>query len=118
MFFFYAAMRYGLKTDQLLIMGKTIEGKRFRPSDWAERLCGVLDCFDNPRLKNKRDSQHISFSVYAYPVILDQVNCIALSQALKTIEPEAYDFFLKFAKDNQLQVIDVCWLETPTPIKE
>ena len=29
----------------LIIHGKTLEGQRFRPSDWAERLAGVLSQF-------------------------------------------------------------------------
>ena len=28
-----------------VIVGLTSEGKRFRPSDWAERLCGIMSQF-------------------------------------------------------------------------
>ena len=28
-----------------IIVGVTTAGKKFRPSDWAERLCGVLSAF-------------------------------------------------------------------------
>ena len=31
--------------QHLIIHGKTLEGQRFRPSDWAERLAGVLSHF-------------------------------------------------------------------------
>ena len=30
---------------EFLIEGVTTEGKTFRPSDWAERLCGVMAAF-------------------------------------------------------------------------
>ena len=32
-------------TDEFVIVGLTKDGKRFRPSDWAERLCGVMSQF-------------------------------------------------------------------------
>ena len=30
---------------ELVILGVTSEGRAFRPSDWAERLCGVMCAF-------------------------------------------------------------------------
>jgi hypothetical protein len=31
--------------DKLIIQGITRPGRAFRPSDWAERLCGVMSVF-------------------------------------------------------------------------
>jgi hypothetical protein len=31
-----------------LIVGVTSSGKAFRPSDWSERLAGVMACFQPP----------------------------------------------------------------------
>ncbi|MDU4299570.1 MAG: DUF3579 domain-containing protein, partial [Eikenella corrodens] len=31
--------------DEIVIYGATADGKPFRPSDWAERLCGLLSSF-------------------------------------------------------------------------
>ena len=30
---------------QVFIQGITRDGRTFRPSDWAERLCGAMSCF-------------------------------------------------------------------------
>ena len=30
---------------EFIIVGTTLDGKAFRPSDWAERLCGVMSAF-------------------------------------------------------------------------
>src|SRR5882724_1411236 len=30
---------------EFLIHGVTVQGRPFRPSDWSERLCGVMSCF-------------------------------------------------------------------------
>ena len=32
-----------------IIVGLTREGRKFRPSDWAERLCGVMSAFGAER---------------------------------------------------------------------
>ncbi len=32
-------------SPSLVIVGRTQDGKKFRPSDWAERLCGVMSAF-------------------------------------------------------------------------
>ena len=31
--------------EEFFILGLTSNGRQFRPSDWAERLCGVMSCF-------------------------------------------------------------------------
>ncbi len=33
------------KIENFIIVGITIDGKKFRPSDWADRLCGVMSAF-------------------------------------------------------------------------
>ncbi|MDP9124789.1 MAG: DUF3579 domain-containing protein, partial [Pseudomonadota bacterium] len=30
---------------QMFIQGLTLDGRTFRPSDWAERLAGAMSCF-------------------------------------------------------------------------
>ena len=32
---------------EIVIQGVTSEGRTFRPSDWAERLAGILASFDD-----------------------------------------------------------------------
>ena len=33
------------KIENFIIVGVTREGKKFRPSDWSDRLCGVMSAF-------------------------------------------------------------------------
>ena len=33
------------ESTTFIIVGLTREGRKFRPSDWAERLCGVMSAF-------------------------------------------------------------------------
>ena len=91
---------------EFLIQGITSDGKPFRPSDWAERLCGVMSCF-----RPDADPQaHLQFSPYVRPVLFNQLKCVLVNAALQDIEPLAYHFVVNFAKDNDLQIMDACLL--------
>jgi hypothetical protein len=93
---------------EFFILGLTIEGKQFRPSDWAERLCGVMSCF-RPEGSGGPNA-HLQYSPYVRPTRLNGAKAVAVHEDLRGIEPLAYQFVLDFAKDNGLQVIDACLL--------
>ena len=98
---------------EFFILGVTVEGKTFRPSDWAERLCGVMSCF-RPEGSGGPNA-HLQYSPYVRPLQLNGAKAVAIHEALRGIEPLAYQFVLDFAKDNNLQVIDACILPDPPP---
>ena len=89
-------------------MGITNEGKKFRPSDWAERLCGVMSCF-RPAGSGGLNA-HLKYSPYVRPTFLNGTKAVMVHEDLRGIEPLAYQFVLDFAKDNNLQVVDACLL--------
>jgi hypothetical protein len=80
---------------EFVIQGITHDGKLFRPSDWAERLAGVMSSFGGGRL---------GYSPYCFPIGSNNIKCVVVSLQLKEIEPMAYTFLLNFARDNELQV--------------
>jgi Protein of unknown function (DUF3579) len=84
-------------SNTLIIKGLTHSGATFRPSDWAERLCGMLSAFGA--------DQHLQYSPFVRPATIDNIKCVLLDTALEEIEPRALRFFLGFAKDNELQVM-------------
>ena len=96
---------------EFFILGKTSNGKQFRPSDWAERLCGVMACF-RPEGSGGPNA-HLQYSPYVRPTLLDGVKSVVVNEDLRDIEPLAYHFVVNFAKDNDLQVIDACLLPDP-----
>lgn len=96
---------------EFFILGLTSNGKQFRPSDWAERLCGVMSCF-RPEGSGGRNA-HLQFSPYVHPTVIDGVKAVVVNNALKKAEPLAYHFCVNFAKDNDLQVVDACFVELP-----
>ena len=83
---------------EFVIRGITLDGKPFRPSDWAERLCGVMAAFGG--------DARLQYSPFVHPVTANGVRCVVVDARLEEIEPMAYRFLLSFAKDNALQVRD------------
>jgi hypothetical protein len=86
-----------------VILGATASGRPFRPSDWAERLAGVMAGFRPPGVPA---GLHIGYSPYVMPGIRDGVRCVRVDARLHAMEPMAYDFARRFAADNALQVIE------------
>lgn len=85
----------------LLIQGITREGRTFRPSDWAERLAGVMSQF---RPGGAHPGSHLSYSPWCVPRIIDGIKTVVVHSDLRAHEPMAWDFVLNFAKDNDLVV--------------
>ncbi|MFM9971996.1 MAG: DUF3579 domain-containing protein [Burkholderiales bacterium] len=84
------------QVDEFVIKGLTQEGKPFRPSDWAERLCGVMSAFGS--------DGRMQYSPYVYPITAAGLKCVVVDIELEGIEPMAYNFLVNFAKENELQV--------------
>ncbi|MCC7081122.1 MAG: DUF3579 domain-containing protein [Burkholderiales bacterium] len=79
---------------ELVIQGVTQSGERFRPSDWAERLCGMMSVFG--------EDKHLSYSPYLKPVIADGLSCVVVDGRLQAVDAAAFEFLLGFAHDNEL----------------
>ena len=101
-------------TKEVFILGLTYEGRTFRPSDWAERLAGVMSQF---RPGGATPDSYISYSPWCVPNSLDGNKCVIVHTDLREEEPMAWNFVMNFAKDNDLQVLEACLLPDP-PVKE
>jgi hypothetical protein len=97
------------KPREFFIQGLTRDGKIFRPSDWAERLAGAMSCF-RPEGVQSGIGAFIGYSPYCVPRVINGVKCVIVNEALKGIEPMAWDFVMNFARDNDLQVSEACLL--------
>lgn len=91
-----------------IIQGVTSNGKTFRPSDWADRLCGIMSRF-HPEAGNGYD-RHLQFSPYVQPALIEGVRAVLVDARLHALEPMAYHFMRSFAKDNDLTLIEACVL--------
>src|SRR4051812_6755978 len=94
---------------EVFIQGITRDGRTFRPSDWAERLAGVMSSF---RPGGAQPSSHLSYSPWCIPTVIDGIKAVVVNRELRELEPMAWDFVLNFAKDNHLQVTE----NVPLPV--
>ena len=89
---------------EVFILGLTRSGRTFRPSDWAERLAGVMSQF---RPGGPQPGSHLGYSPWCVPSAIDHVKCVIVNRDLRDAEPMAWDFCINFARDNNLQVKQV-----------
>jgi len=87
------------QVQQLVILGTTRMGARFRPSDWAERLAGVMSRFRPAGSGNST----LTYSPFVVPSYVDGVRCVIVDERLRELEPLAWKFVCGFARDNDLQ---------------
>ena len=83
--------------DEIIIEGKTLDGAKFRPSDWVDRLCGMLAVFDQ---------QKTFYSPYLRPMVFQGMNCVAVKKELESSDSQVFKFIMQFATDNKLRVVD------------
>ena len=91
------------KPRQFYIHGITKDGRTFRPSDWAERLAGAMSSF-RPGGVQGASGPVLGYSPYCVPRMIGDRKCVLVNEALRDIEPMAWDFVMNFARDNELQV--------------
>ena len=100
---------------EVFIQGITEDGKTFRPSDWAERLAGVMSQF---RPGGAIPGSHLSYSPWCIPTTMGNVKCVVVHHDLRDYDVMAWDFVMNFARDNHLQVAEACLLpDAPKPAK-
>jgi hypothetical protein len=82
--------------DRLIIEGVQEDGRRFRPSDWAERISANLARFG--------PDHRLHYASNVRPCLIGGVRCLVVERDLYLKDPEAFNFILEFAKSNQLRI--------------
>lgn len=72
-------------------------GEVFRPSDWAERMCGNLCTFRNRRMY---------YSPLLRPVIINGQKGVVLDPSLVESHPQLFQEIIGFAEQNELQTAE------------
>jgi hypothetical protein len=97
--------------NELLIKGIRRDGSTFRPSDWAERLCGVAAILHSDAMVSSRvhynARPNFVHSPHARPAFICGVLCVIIDECLCDLEPRAWDFVTCFARDNDLITLRV-----------
>jgi hypothetical protein len=97
-------------SKEVFIQGITQDGRTFRPSDWAERLAGVLSSF---RPGGPQPGSHLGYSPWCVPTTIGNVKCVIVHRDLRDYDVMAWDFAMNFARDNGLQVGEACVVPDP-----
>ena len=87
-------------SKEIYILGLTLAGRAFRPSDWAERLAGVMSQF---RPGGPQPGSHLGCSPWCVPSSVGEITCVIVHPDLRDSEVMAWDFCMNFARDNGLQ---------------
>ncbi len=87
-----------VETEEVFIQSLTKEGKRFRPSDWVDRICSSYATFG--------DDRKLRYSPYLKPEMIDGIRCLAVNMQLKISNPHGFEELMQFAIENQLNILD------------
>ncbi len=97
----YSIERCGIFQRNVIVTSWVIEGvmedgRKFRPSDWVERLSTVLASFGpDHRLRYNRHVQ---------PCYIGGQKCLLVDGSLECQDPGAFAFVQNFAKSNRLRM--------------
>ena len=83
-------------TTKITIKGLTIDGNKFRPSDWAERLTASIATFGRGRRMIFHPSVHMA--------TIDGVSCVVVDADLEQSDPMLFGFLMDFSTGNNLQI--------------
>ncbi len=84
-------------TGKVIIQGLTKEGGKFRPSDWAERLCGAVASYGPGR--------RIIFHPNVKLGAIEGVKCVFIDASLEEDDAMLFEFLTDFADENNLQIM-------------
>ena len=83
-------------TEKVIIKGMTKDGSKFRPSDWAERLCGAVASYGPGR--------RIIFHPKVKLASIDGVKSVVIDAELEQQDEMLFEFLLDFGRENNLQI--------------
>lgn len=93
------------KVQNFVIIGRTSDGRTFRPSDWADRLASVLSSVGH--------DNRLRYSTQLCPVTREGIRCVIIQRILEQEDPRMFKFLLDFAQENDLEVLPGRQIERP-----
>ena len=84
---------------KIIIEGITESGRKFRPSDWAERMSGALSTFG-------RDHR-IQYSPLLQPLTVNGIKCVSVDPHMKDMYPEMFAYIMRWVDMNHLKTVEV-----------
>ena len=82
-----------------IIEGYTEDGRKFRPSDWIDRIASMGATYDMQRLV---------YSDLLHPELYEGQKCLILDTSLEEQNPGMFNYVMNFVKSNGLKMTYVC----------
>lgn len=98
-----------IKTDPIILFGKTIAGQKFRPSDWAQRLTVAVSTVGPKKKIISHPRVHMAVKDGLPAVVIDPI----LEQENKMM----FDFLVNFGKANCLLIQYPCESEVKEELR-
>ena len=84
--------------SRLGIEGVQEDGRKFRPSDWIERISANLAQFG--------PDHRLRYAKSVSPCVINGARCLVVERDLYRKDPAAFEFILDFARSNQLRIVE------------
>lgn len=82
-----------------IIEGVTEDGRKFRPSDWIDRIASMGASYHKQRLV---------YSDLLHPELFDGEKCLIIDTELEIKNPTMFQYLMNFVKSNGLKMTKVC----------
>ena len=82
-----------------VIEGYTEDGRKFRPSDWIDRISSMGASYEMHRLV---------YSDMLHPELYNGQKCLIIDMALEKSNPGMFQYVMNFVKSNGLRMTEVC----------
>ncbi|BBP45707.1 hypothetical protein THMIRHAS_10800 [Thiosulfatimonas sediminis] len=83
-----------------IIQGMTEDGRKFRPSDWIDRISSMGASFG--------DSHRLVYSDLLHPELFEGQKCLMIDTELEIKNPNMFSYVMNFVKSNGLVMLQVC----------
>lgn len=85
---------------RFIIEGFTEEGRKFRPSDWIDRIASMMASYGK--------SHRLVFSDLLHPELYHGQKCLIIDTELEIKNPQMFEYVMNFVKSNNLKMTRVC----------
>jgi len=86
-----------------IIQSVTEDGRKFRPSDWIDRISSMAATYGT--------SHRLVFSDLLHPELYEGQKCLIIDTSLETENPGMFEYVMNFVKTNKLVMTQVCDLD-------
>ncbi|QKI89413.1 DUF3579 domain-containing protein [Thiomicrorhabdus xiamenensis] len=83
-----------------VIQGVTEDGRKFRPSDWIDRISSMGASFG--------ESHRLVYSDLLHPELYEGQKCLIIDTELEIKNPNMYQYVMNFVQSNGLKMTQVC----------